>query len=98
MRRIVLEEFFKVYRETRRANCHAFGDLPRHSHVSPGAAASVPACVRLLGVPWPCSKYEVQQAFRQHVKVMHPDRGGTDEAFHRLYKAYQEVLALLGKR
>jgi hypothetical protein len=96
MQRVVLEEFFKVYRATRHANRHVFNDSPRHGWVSP-AAAAVPACMRLLGVAWPCSKREVQQAFRQQVKVMHPDRGGTYESFHRLYQAYQEALALLGK-
>jgi hypothetical protein len=97
MRRVVLEEFFKVYRATRQANRHVFSDSSRSSGVSP-AVAVVPACMRLLGVAWPCSKHEVQQAFRQHVKVTHPDRGGTNESFHRLYKAYQEALALLDNR
>jgi hypothetical protein len=95
MRCVVLEEFFKVYRATRHANRHVFGDAPRHGCVSP-AVAAVPACMQLLGVTWPCSKREVRQAFRQHVKVTHPDRGGTHESFHRLYKAYQEALTLLG--
>jgi hypothetical protein len=94
MRRVVLEEFFKVYRATRHANRHVFSDSPRHDCIGP-AAAAVPACMRLLGVAWPCNKREVRQAFRQHVKVMHHDRGGTNESFHRLYQAYQEALALL---
>jgi hypothetical protein len=98
MRRVVIEEFFKVYRETRRANCQAFAGTPHPGHISPGATVAIPACIRLLGTPWPCGKHEVQQAFRQLVKVMHPDGGGTNESFHRLYKAYQEALALLPKR
>ena len=98
MRRVVLEEFFNVYRATRRANRHVFGSTSRHCQVTPETMAPIPACLQRLGVSWPCSQHEVRQAFRQHVKVIHPDRGGSSESFQRLYKAYQEALALLAKR
>jgi hypothetical protein len=93
-RRAVLEEFLTAYRLA----CHTntmFASRPEASmtrwHITPPA----PACIAALGLTWPCTRQDVKQAFRTKVKVAHPDSGGNSEAFQRLYRAYQEALALV---
>jgi curved DNA-binding protein CbpA len=48
-----------------------------------------------LGLAFPCTAPEIKHAFRAKAKVMHPDSGGSNEAFQRLYQAYQEALKLV---
>ena len=38
---------------------------------------------------------EVKHAFRARAKVMHPDSGGSSEAFQTLYQVYKDALALV---
>ena len=96
MQHDVLEEFFRVYRATRHANPDIFGAPSSSSQVDPEAPSSAPVCMQRLGLTWPCTRHEVQQAFRQQAKIVHPDKGGTSESFHRLYNAYQEALTCVG--
>jgi hypothetical protein len=96
MRQDVLEEFFRVYRATRQAHRDIFGMPSSSGQVEPEVPSSVPVYMQHLGLTWPCTRHEVQQAFRQQAKIVHPDRGGTSESFHRLYQAYQEALTCIG--
>lgn len=39
------------------------------------------------------AKKDVRNAYRRMARKMHPDKGGSDEAFKALYTAYRKVLA-----
>jgi len=93
-RRRVIEEFFTAYRLAQHANNGCRGRTPApamHWHPLPPA----PACIVALGLPWPCTRQDIKHAFRTKAKTVHPDSGGSSEAFQRLYRAYQEALALV---
>lgn len=92
MRQDILEEFFRVYRATRQAHPDIFVTPSGSDQAKRETPAWVPVCIQRLGLTWPCTRHEVQQAFRRQAKDVHPDRGGTNESFHRLYQAYQAAL------
>ena len=46
---------------------------------------------------WDASQEEIQKAYRQKAKILHPDAGGTAEAFGELSQAY-EVLSSTERR
>ncbi|MEM6786793.1 MAG: hypothetical protein AAF715_04675 [Myxococcota bacterium] len=79
----------------------ALGDAVRHAelHRPPRRATRVavdalPACYLTLGLSRPegCL-LALRRAFRGRAQVVHPDRGGSHEAFLRLQAAYAEALA-----
>jgi curved DNA-binding protein CbpA len=43
---------------------------------------------RVLGVRWDAAQEEIQKAYRQKAKILHPDAGGSVEAFRDLARAY----------
>jgi hypothetical protein len=92
MRQDILEEFFRVYRATRQAHPDIFAAPLSSGQAKQETSSLLPVCMQRLGLTWPCTRHEVQQAFRRQAKAAHPDRGGTNESFHRLYQAYQEAL------
>jgi hypothetical protein len=91
-RRAIIAEFFTAYDAARRAS-PAFATAPASSLLDP--STQVPTCLRVLGLAFPCTAPEVKHAFRVRAKVMHPDSGGSNEAFQTLYQAYQDALALV---
>lgn len=49
---------------------------------------------RVLGIPRDASPQEVKRAYRERVKVCHPDRNGTAQAstlFHAVHEAYDTL-------
>ena len=42
----------------------------------------------ILSVRWDASQEEIQKAYRQKAKILHPDAGGSAEAFSELSQAY----------
>src|SRR3954464_15489438 len=40
-----------------------------------------PRCIQALGLTMPCTTEEVLEAYRERVKVLHPDRGGSRREF-----------------
>jgi hypothetical protein len=91
-RRVIIAEFFRAYEAARRAS-PAFATAPASS--PPDLSTQVPACLRVLGLAFPCTAPEVKHAFRAQAKVVHPDSGGSSEAFQTLYQAYKDALALV---
>ena len=46
---------------------------------------------RLLGLTLPCSRGQLQRAYRRQVRQHHPDRGGDVRVFHALQAAYEHL-------
>jgi len=89
-RRAIIEEFFRACSAARRTT-----GLRSHASGQPSTSRPAPACFTLLGLTWPCTEREVKQAFRLQAKTVHPDTGGSNEAFQALHQAYKEALALV---
>lgn len=45
----------------------------------------------VLGLEPGASRAEVRSAYREHAKQLHPDRGGDEDAFKRLNRAYDRL-------
>ena len=56
-----------------------------------------PRCIQALGLTLPCTTEEVLSAYRQKVKLLHPDRGGDRRQFLRLQTHFEQAMALLAK-
>lgn len=52
----------------------------------------IPSALRELGLGHTATRREVQQAYRRIARTVHPDRGGTDDAFQKLTRAYEQAL------
>lgn len=50
--------------------------------------ANVASAFRTLGIARGANEAEVKAAYREKVKAVHPDRGGTEEDFARVQEAY----------
>jgi hypothetical protein len=62
---------------------------------NPNGGISTPPCIAALGLGWPCDLADVKAAFRRPSHEVHPDKGGSAEAFQRLRRTYEEALALV---
>jgi hypothetical protein len=51
-----------------------------------------------LGLRWPCTVAEVKAAYRERVKVAHPDCGGSAEAFISLTERYKLAQLVVERR
>src|SRR3954464_1146419 len=56
-----------------------------------------PPCIRGLGLKLPCTVDDVLCAYREKVKLLHPDRGGDRRKFLRLQEQFEQAVALLEK-
>lgn len=54
-----------------------------------------PACLEELGLTAGCTREEVMAAYRQRVKLVHPDRGGDRRQFDRLQQRFREAIQLV---
>jgi hypothetical protein len=59
------------------------------------ARQDTPACLIALGLSLPSSREAVLAAYRQRVKLLHPDRGGDREQFLRLQRQFEMALAFV---
>jgi hypothetical protein len=62
---------------------------------NPSGRISTPPCIAALGLGWPCDLADVKAAFRRLSHEVHPDKGGSAEAFRHLRLTYEEALALV---
>jgi hypothetical protein len=56
------------------------------------ARQDTPACLIALGLSLPSSREQVLTAYRQRVKLLHPDRGGDREKFMRLQRHFEAAI------
>ena len=59
------------------------------------ARQDTPACLIALGLSLPSSREQVLSAYRQRVKLLHPDRGGDRAKFLRLQQHFEMALAFV---
>ena len=55
----------------------------------------VPRCLAAFGLELPCSEADLLHAYRQKVKTMHPDLGGSRTGFLQLQRDFEEARTLL---
>jgi hypothetical protein len=56
-----------------------------------------PRCIQALGLTMPCTTEQVLEAYRERVKVLHPDRGGNRKEFLLLQRHFEQAMALLAE-
>lgn len=54
-----------------------------------------PRCMQALGLTLPCTADDVLAAYRQKVKLLHPDRGGDRRDFLKLQRHFEQALGLV---
>ena len=59
------------------------------------ARQDTPACLIALGLSLPSSREQVLSAYRQRVKMLHPDRGGDRAKFLRLQRHFEMAMAFV---
>jgi hypothetical protein len=66
--------------------------------VTPGSPFWVtrtrPPCLETLGLYMPCTEEQVLAAYRQKVKEMHPDKGGSLQKFLQLQRHFEQAMYL----
>lgn len=58
-------------------------------------SGQTPPCLVNLGLSLPFTEAELLEAYRQKVKLAHPDRGGDPEAFLLLQRYFEEARTFL---
>lgn len=56
---------------------------------------SAPPCLQTFGLRQPCTREQVLHAYREKVKTMHPDAGGSREGFAKLQAHFEQALQLI---
>ena len=54
-------------------------------------------CTAILDCPYPSTANEIKQAYKQKVRLVHPDAGGSADAFISVQNAYTEAMELVGR-
>src|SRR5262245_9139890 len=54
-----------------------------------------PRCLQALGLRFPCTADDVLAAYRQKVKLLHPDRGGDQQDFLKLQQHFEQAMGLV---
>jgi hypothetical protein len=54
-----------------------------------------PRCITALGLKLPCTADDVLAAYRQKVKLLHPDRGGNRRDFLQLQQHFEQAMAVV---
>lgn len=82
-------------RSLRRALVVITDHLP---HFPRWARGQTPRCLSALGVQLPCTREQLMNAYRQKVKLLHPDRGGDRKRFMRLQADFEEAMELITRQ
>lgn len=53
-----------------------------------------PPCLESLGLELPCTEEQVVAAYRQRVKQLHPDKGGSLSQFLQLQRHFEQAMHL----
>jgi hypothetical protein len=61
------------------------------------ARKNTPRCILALGLTMPCTSDDILVAYRQKVKLLHPDRGGDRREFMRLQAHFEQAMAFVAK-
>jgi hypothetical protein len=56
------------------------------------ARLKVPEPIAALGLPWPCSRADVDAAYRRLARLAHPDAGGSNWLFVELQRTRDAAL------
>lgn len=59
------------------------------------ARQHTPRCIAALGLRLPCTEEDLKRAYRQRVKLLHPDHGGDQRRFMILQAQFEEALAIV---
>jgi protein gp37 len=54
-----------------------------------------PGDLNVLGLPWPCTRGDVEKAYSRLAKQHHPDRGGNREEFEKAKQACDKVIMFM---
>jgi hypothetical protein len=79
--------------------------LKRGLILAAGALAGMPAWARqhtprsiaALGLRMPCTEADLKRAYRQRVKLLHPDHGGDQRRFMLLQSQFEEALRIVAE-
>lgn len=86
---------YRAYlRSLRRALVLVANYLP---HVPEWARMETPRCLAALGLRMPCTQEDLLHAYRERVKLLHPDRGGDRRRFLALQQNFEEASEFLAE-
>lgn len=57
-----------------------------------------PRCLQALDLRFPCTADDVLNAYRQKVKILHPDRGGNRREFLQLQRHFEQAMELVERK
>jgi hypothetical protein len=84
---------YRAYlRSLRRALVHVANYLP---HMPEWAIIETPRCLAAMGLRMPCTQEDLLRAYRDRVKILHPDHGGDKRRFLALQQNFEEASAFL---
>ncbi len=64
-------------------------------HMPQWALRETPRCLLTFGLKLPCSEAQLLAAYRQHVKLLHPDHGGDKRLFLQLQQHFEQSLEVV---
>lgn len=64
---------------------------PRWAH------PETPRCLAVFGLQLPCTEEDLKSAYREKVKLLHPDRGGDKRRFLVLQAQFNEAMKQIGE-
>ncbi len=67
----------------------AFGGMPAW------ARQYTPRPIAAMGLRFPCTEEDLKRAYRQRVKLLHPDHGGDQKRFMVLQAQFEEAMSIL---
>jgi len=68
---------------------HSFAGIPGW------ARQHTPRSIAAMGLRLPCTEEELMRAYRQRVKLLHPDHGGDQRRFMILQAQFEEALEIV---